>query len=127
MWGRDAALRVERRSFRDGREWSFQVRECAPGEAPEVQGLSITSLVSGAGGGRIDVLKMDVEGTEQLVFSDGAQEWLPRTGALAVEIHDEAAREAVLRMIREHPFEVGKVRETFFCFRTPGEPRPPAR
>lgn len=36
----------------------------------------------------IDVLKLDVEGSEKEIFSSGYTEWLPKTRVLVVELHD---------------------------------------
>jgi FkbM family methyltransferase len=117
IWHRDATLRVQRGGFRDGREWSFQVRECAPGESGEVPAVTISSLLRGSGHERIDILKVDIEGAERWVFANNCDDWLDRTACLAIEIHDPAARQIVLEAIGRHAFELTTVNQTLFCFR----------
>ena len=117
VWPRDGLLRIERGGFRDGREWSFQVRECAVGEEAEVGAVSISTLLLQEGVKRIDILKVDVEGAERLLFSDGCDEWLDRTDCLAVETHDALCRETVLRAFTQKAFDSFRVRETYFFFR----------
>ena len=36
----------------------------------------------------IDILKMDIEGSEKEVFSSNYAYWLPRTRCIIIEIHD---------------------------------------
>jgi FkbM family methyltransferase len=119
IWHCDALLRVERGGFRDGREWSFQVRECRPGESGEVRAVSLPTLLEKSGFGRIDILKIDVEGAERYLFADGCHDWLSRVDCLAVEAHDDECRDAVLRAVAEQRFEVTRRQETIFCFRRP--------
>ncbi len=117
VWSHEASLRVERGGYRDGREWSFQVRECTNGEPGEVKGVSISSLLSRTDLDQIDILKIDIEGAEAVLFSQGCHDWLARTNCLAIEIHNEACRRAVLGALSQHPFDTVHVRETLFCFR----------
>jgi FkbM family methyltransferase len=117
VWNRDAQLRVERGGFRDGQEWSFQVRECRPGEAGEIEAVSIPSLLKRSECDHIDILKIDIEGAERLLFDEECHQWLGRVSCLAIEAHDDECRAAVMSAVRRHPFEVTRDRETIFCFR----------
>src|SRR5581483_7249276 len=49
VWPHAAPLRIEERRYRDGRDWSRQVRPCRDGEAPDLQGIDIPTLLRGAG------------------------------------------------------------------------------
>ncbi|WP_187830428.1 FkbM family methyltransferase [Siccirubricoccus phaeus] len=92
VWSRSCRLVVEARA---GNEWGVQVREAAPGEAGDVDAVCLADL----GLPRIDLLKVDIEGSEAVIFRDGVEAWLPRVGALAIELHGpdcEAAFEAAL-------------------------------
>lgn len=66
---------------------------------------------------RIDILKIDIEGAESVLFSQDCHDWLSRTNCLAIEIHDEACRQAVLGAVSQYPFDIIRARETLFCFR----------
>ena len=87
-WSRPAGL-VLRRDFRDGREWSVQVREALPNETPEVHGVDIATMIAEAGIDRIDILKMDTERAEAEIFGNGPSNWLRATRNLVVELHDD--------------------------------------
>jgi FkbM family methyltransferase len=92
IWSSDVGMVVQRGRYGDGRAWSFQVRPCRPGEAPEVRGVSVGSLMRQHGFPRIDLLKMDIERSELEVFTQGDLRWLPQTRVLAVELHDGECR-----------------------------------
>lgn len=87
VWSQRVPLRVERGCFRDGREWSFQVRPVNGDGAAEFMATTIDELIVRSGRGTIDLLKIDIEGAEQHLFGNGAAEWLERTRTLAIELH----------------------------------------
>ena len=49
---------------------------------------SINDLINDFKLPQIDILKMDIEGSEREVFSRNYQQWLPRTKCLIIELHD---------------------------------------
>jgi hypothetical protein len=58
----------------------------------------------------VDILKIDIEGAELEIFSDGADEWLPRIGLIIIETHERfrpgseaAVRKALWPMFEELP------------------------
>lgn len=55
----------------------------------------------------IDILKMDIEGTEKEVFESGFDYWLPKTRCLIIELHDDIKKDAsknVLAAIKKYDF-----------------------
>ena len=67
---------------------AFQVREAAPGQRADVEAISIADIIERFALPRIDILKMDIEGSEKEVFSQGFEQWLPKVRVLIVELHD---------------------------------------
>ena len=65
-------------------KWGVITSENGSGE--EVRALSLRSLIDQFKLPRIDLLKIDIEGSEMEIFS--ACDWLPLINALAVETHD---------------------------------------
>ena len=53
----------------------------------EVPAISLPRLLANFGLDRIDILKMDIEGSERSLFTANT-EWLTRVGVLLIEIHD---------------------------------------
>ena len=55
----------------------------------------------------IDILKMDIEGTEEEVFESNFETWLPKTKCLIIELHDDIKKNAtknVLAAIEQYNF-----------------------
>jgi FkbM family methyltransferase len=46
IWPQDVPLSILKGSYRDGREWSEQVRPCLPGESSDINGVTIGSLLA---------------------------------------------------------------------------------
>jgi FkbM family methyltransferase len=111
VWSQSVPMVVSRGEYRDGAEWSFQVRPARPGESPEFQAKTVAELIADAGFPRVDILKMDIEAAEAEVFRTGSDEWLPRVRTLIVEFHGtecEAAAATALsryRHVRERSGE----------------------
>jgi FkbM family methyltransferase len=65
-------------------------------DAIRVRAISIPTLLREHGIDTIDILKCDIEGAETQIFLADPDPWLSRTRVLAIELHDAAARAAVL-------------------------------
>jgi FkbM family methyltransferase len=91
VWSHPARLTLNESPFRDGREWSRQVRECGPEEAGGFLATDIGTLLRESGRERISLLKIDVEGAEGVIFAKNQAPWLDRVDALVIELHDDTA------------------------------------
>jgi FkbM family methyltransferase len=91
IWSHPADLKILETPYRDGREWTVQVRECQVGEVPEMQATDIGTLLKKSGQSRISVLKMDVEGAEAIVFAKNYDSWLPYVDNIVIELHDDSS------------------------------------
>lgn len=90
VWHKDCALKFSEQPFGDGREWAISVRQAKDGESADIKGLSMKSLFSLlAGEQRIDLLKIDIEGSERGLFSAECQDWLARVDTIIIELHGE--------------------------------------
>ncbi len=69
-------------------EWSQQVRECAADTPGSLPAVTVGDLLARSGRDRIAILKMDIEGAEAAVFDADASDWLDRTDAIAIELHE---------------------------------------
>jgi len=71
----------------DAEKWAFSVKEASP-RSDGVAAVTIPEILAETGAERIDLLKIDIEGAEKELFSDGWEEWLPRIGRIVIELHD---------------------------------------
>lgn len=123
IWPKEQILKVEN-NFRDKREWS---RTVAPYLSPTdrtVLGLPFTEIINNFNSfwpskkpftGSLDLLKLDVEGTEDLLFSDydQASKILFNVKALFIEIHEEFnCKERILGFLDAFGFDHATFNET---------------
>jgi len=68
--------------------WGGQVSEAAGRSSRKTPCYKMTTLLENAGFDEVDILKVDIEGAELELFSQGAEEWLPRVKLVIVEMHE---------------------------------------
>jgi FkbM family methyltransferase len=93
LWSHRTRLAMRSTGYRDSKEWTRQVAEAAPGTPEAFDALDVCSIFELAGVDRIDLLKIDIEGAEAVLFGDkraGALDWLASIRHLAVELHDDS-------------------------------------
>ena len=122
VWSHNARLRIEEKPYRDGGAWARQVRECGPGEASDIEALDIPTIMQRSGRDRISILKMDIEGSECVVFgSSTVSAWLPKVDTVAVELHDDthfgSCSDVFHAAIARRDFLVSRSRELTICRR----------
>jgi FkbM family methyltransferase len=67
-------------------KWAFSFEErCGMGNIPAI---TIADIVKQEGTDIIDILKLDIEGGEKALFSNGVAEWLPMVKIIIIELHD---------------------------------------
>ena len=88
LWKRRANLEIKR-DFRDKTECSYYVEEVD--QKTDLEGYSLQDFMKGQDWNFVDVLKIDIEGSERYLFENDllADELLSKTKLLAIEIHDE--------------------------------------
>lgn len=127
IWSHTAELVISKDKYRDGREWSRQVRVCEAGEKADIQGVDLGSILSESGADRLSLLKMDVEGAEAVVFADNYESWLRQVDAIAIELHDDSvfgnASDIFFSAIDGEGFEISESGELTICKR-PGLDNP---
>ncbi len=85
LWNRDVDLIIKDSSESP---WAFEVCECPSYAEGAVPGISIDSLMKEQGLSMIDLLKLDVEGSEKEIFTDNFDNWIRSTRNIILEIHD---------------------------------------
>lgn len=121
LWSHATRLKMATPTFRDGQEWSRQVEECA-GTVPNSFGaIDVGTLLRKSGKSRIDILKIDIEGAEAVVFSRNFEHWLDRVDNLVVELHDDSsfgnATRIFMEAVQGRGFRVGTHGELTVCSR----------
>jgi FkbM family methyltransferase len=76
----------------------------------EIECTTVSSLLRDYRISRLDILKMDIEGAEEAVFSSQAEEWLCRTSLLLVEIHSSRIKSKIIDMLDRNGFDTQQYR-----------------
>ncbi|HPA22896.1 MAG TPA: FkbM family methyltransferase [Ferruginibacter sp.] len=67
---------------------AFMVKESNQKSANSIEAITIDTIMQQQGWTGIDILKVDIEGSEKELFSANYQKWLPVTKVIFVEVHD---------------------------------------
>ena len=100
IWSHSTQLKVCRGEFGDGREWATTVRECAADEEPDVEAIDISSILQFYGYRQIDILKIDIEGSEVAVFSHNYESWIHQVQTFAIELHGQQCEEVFYKALK---------------------------
>jgi FkbM family methyltransferase len=110
LWSNDTSIRFDM-NFRDGKEWSIRTIEDPSGP---VKAISVQYLFDHFNLQEIDILKIDIEGSEFEVFLNSIENvnCLKKIRAVIMEIHDEAGnRQDIYQLLIENEFEIKKLGE----------------
>jgi len=105
LWSKNTNLKIVN-DFRDQNDWSFRVEETS--EETDLKAFSINYLLDKYNFNYIDILKMDIEGSEKevLVSANTDTSYLSKTKCVAIEIHDEFnCRQDIYNLLENYNFE----------------------
>ncbi len=108
LWSSPGRLVIE---TGNGNEWGVRVRPARAGEPGDIDAIDIPSL----GLGRIDILKIDIEGSEAELFGQGAERWLPDVSNIAIEIHGAACERSFRAAMAAYRFTESTSGELTIC------------
>lgn len=98
IWKSEGRLTLE-----TGRqEWVSSVRDDPSGS---IEAFTMPSLIAKAGG-RVDLLKLDIEGGESAIFGPNASEWLPSIRNIAIELHGEDHKARFFAALADYRFDL---------------------
>lgn len=80
-------------------EWGSWVRECQPGELPDVMAVDVQTVLDDSGFDSIDILKIDIEGAEAVVFSKSYRTWIDHVQTFLIELHGPECTEVFRRAL----------------------------
>jgi FkbM family methyltransferase len=86
LWPKNCGLEIEDLAVD---AWMFRVSERLSGpDGQSVMAITIQDILQRSHADQIDLLKLDIEGAELQLFSDGAERWIDQIGSIAIEFHD---------------------------------------
>ena len=104
LWYKNTFLKIVN-DFRDKKEWSIRVEET--NDDTGLYAYSLNEIIKENKINVIDILKIDIEGSEKEVFTNTNTNvsFLEKTKCIAIEIHDEfECREDIVNILEKHNF-----------------------
>jgi FkbM family methyltransferase len=98
---------------------AFVVEEVAEATPGSLTALSIEDILQQQQWKTVDILKLDIEGSEKKVFEANCEGWLPRVKILIVELHDSmqnGCSETVFRALSQYNFSKEVQGENYIFF-----------
>jgi len=105
LWNRDACLKI---IDRQTGKWGFAIKEVSGGEKHDIKAVTIDTILKTSGVQEIDILKIDIEGSEKELFSGDCNAWIDKVKVIVVELHDrfkEGCTSAVLSAINQDKWD----------------------
>jgi len=102
---------------RGGREWATQVRsagKAAEGPA-DIEGYDLRTLIDSTGADEIDLLKVDIEGSERELFRQNADSWMPRVRNICIELHGQDCEAAFFQALSGYTYDLSRSGELTVC------------
>jgi len=120
IWNRSADLFV---GDEDGAgKWGFKVSELEVSGRELVRSITMREILQKYRREEIDILKIDIEGSELELFTDNYEDWLPRTRVIMIETHDRfrpGCSRSLFKALSNYNFQVSYNGNTMICVQDP--------
>lgn len=100
-------------------EWGFTVEETNENKY-DVFGIGIIDIMKEYNIDYIDILKMDIEGSEYEVFDNSCEKWIDKVKVIIIEIHDRNKKWCSLRIMKimkKHNYDYKYYKNTYVFFK----------
>jgi FkbM family methyltransferase len=114
LWAESGRLRI---ADPNAMSWALQCEPAKADDPDSFPAFSMTDILERTAADRCDLLKLDIEGAEEVLFSRNTEHWLPRTNAILVEIHGALADAAVRRACPPSEFSYSQFGEKLLLIR----------
>lgn len=104
IWKKDTRLKIMNTGAGNN---AFTVTETDETNADTINAVTVLSVMEQFGLPHIDILKLDIEGSEKEVFETGFEKWLPLIKVLIIELHDDMKKgcsRAVFQAMNQYDF-----------------------
>ena len=98
--------------------WGFITKEFDVENEHTIKAISISEIMSSNGIKKIDLLKIDIEGSEKELFEKNYEPWLSNTGTLLIELHDRmkpGCAKSFFKAVVNYDFDLEHKGENVVC------------
>ena len=117
VWNRNTGLVFSDSQFRDGNEWTRSCRESEASEVPQIEAFDISTILAMSSFERVELLKVDIEGGELVLFDESAENWINLVDTIVIELHGPDCENALHRIVSKEDFLVSHCEELTVCSR----------
>jgi FkbM family methyltransferase len=116
-WAERTKLALVRGTYRDGRDWSTQVKVATKTSAgsANIEAYDMCTLIGLCGVREIDLLKIDIEKSELELFSGDTAGWLPSIRNICIELHGPDCEEAFFRALAGYSYDLSRPGDLTIC------------
>lgn len=105
LWTSNTNLVIENPT---AESWSFRVVEAPSPTKHSFKGVTVANILARSGRQHIDLLKLDIEGSEEQLFSSNYGDWIDRVKNLMIEPHGRRRRDVVFSAVKDRGFSVSE-------------------
>lgn len=116
VWNKQANLLIEDNLTE---KWGFKVSEVNYSNDNTISGLSLACLMKKYHIKVIDILKIDIEGSEKELFEFNFESWLSKTKVLVIELHDghrKGASKSFFKALNNYDYTMIKKNENLILY-----------
>lgn len=98
--------------------WGFRTEEVDHENTDTIRAISIDKIMGDYNLEQIDILKIDIEGSEKELFQKNVEKWLPKTKAIIIELHDQIKKDcskSIFKALENYNYELSAKGENFIC------------
>jgi FkbM family methyltransferase len=88
-------------------QYGYVVKQESSDEVSVVRAVTMDDIMKTFGLSFIDLLKIDIEGSEKELFSGDCSAWLPKVGCIVIELHDwfrSGCASAFFKAVSDRPY-----------------------
>lgn len=85
----------------------------------DISGISIPDLVKEYNINIIEILKIDIEGSEEAIFAEDIISWINIVKIILIEIHSESGKELIIKKLKQNNFRIERYRSIYCCYNDP--------
>jgi FkbM family methyltransferase len=118
VWSHNDGVSIADDTFRDGDAWSHHASEAEAGKSL-VPSITMVELMQQHAMPRVNICKIDIEGAEYELFTDGNRGWTNHCDVILLEIHEDLATFDIVDAMHNDGFQSFTAHELTIFYREP--------
>ncbi|MCJ7644911.1 MAG: FkbM family methyltransferase [Candidatus Aminicenantes bacterium] len=103
LWSSVSDLRI---ANPQAESWAYKLTEATADVSDRIPGVTLKEIMAQHRWEQIDILKLDIEGSEKVLFSSRCEEWIDNVKVIIMELHGEDCESAVMKGLGGRKFRM---------------------